>query len=688
MIITGLQLTNFRNHKKLNLKFKSGVTGIIGENGSGKSSIVEGILFGLTGELFTGTRKDAVKLGEDDGHVILTFELNKKVGTIERHLGMSKVVLIYDDDTKRKAGDVKELWDKLLQISTDIVKRVIIAEQGHITLLFSGDPSIREKVFQKIFLVPNTDRIRNVIWEKYVKTAPPLVRIDDLPELKDLKELSEKQLAKSRNSYNELKVLAEKDLDNYKSRLVFLNKCREDAHKKSVLQETTAEKELELVTLQEELKDTISRLKEGNLDTFERTRNTLVQQKNLYTQKLKLEEKLQEITLPFDDKTLEEYINERKLLQTSIEEQQQQVVEFKVKLQTIDRVCSNYATFVAEDQEVCETCGQRIEITEKDLEDRRKLRTEYELEYDIASKKFLKDKKREEELGKLIQGWSDVSKEIGILKKQFSQFEKITFDEQDLLDYNTIIDNYKSLVRDRHALELSINDIANSIALLKKELSAICIYDGKSTVEKEREEISTIIVNNTEAQRKAQELKTDIGVKEANLTGINNRIRASEDGLEKNKKINNYVAMLHKLYDGFHTSQFPRQLILSYADIVTDYLQEKLDSFSIPYKVRVADNFKIEMLDDQERVLPDVSGGQKMQVGLSLHIALHDLFSQSFPLMIIDEGTNALDKANRAAYFDIIKNLKEKNKLKQILIIDHDPMLSEVVDQVIELKND
>jgi DNA repair exonuclease SbcCD ATPase subunit len=375
-------------------------------------------------------------------------------------------------------------------------------------------------------------------------------------------------------------------------------------------------------------------------------------------------------------------------LQALLEEDRQEIAELKVKLQTIDRVCSNYAGFVHSGQDVCDKCGQKLSITEADLADRRKLRLEYETAHDEVSRKYLVNKKREEELGKLIQGWKDVSKEITFLKEQFRQYEKITFDEQDLLDYNTIIANYKSLVRDRHNLELSINGIANSIALLKRELSAVSIYDGKTTVEQEREEISTIIINNTEAQRKAQELKTGIDVKEAALTGINNRIKASEEGLEKNKKINDYVAMLHKLYDGFHTSQFPRQLILSYADIVTDYLQEKLDSFSIPYKVRVADNFKIEMIDDQDRVLPEVSGGQKMQVGLSLHIALHDLFSQSFPLMIIDEGTNALDKVNRAAYFDIIKNLKEKNKLKQILVIDHDPMLSEVVDQVIELKND
>jgi DNA repair exonuclease SbcCD ATPase subunit len=91
------------------------------------------------------------------------------------------------------------------------------------------------------------------------------------------------------------------------------------------------------------------------------------------------------------------------------------------------------------------------------------------------------------------------------------------------------------------------------------------------------------------------------------------------------------------------------------------------------------------MYTEDNQIVPTVSGGQEMQIGISLHLALHELFSQSFPLLVIDEGTTHLDTTNRKAYFEIIKKLKANEKLQQILIIDHDEGLSTVVDNVINL---
>ena len=46
----------------MKLQFKPGVTGITGKNGTGKSSIIEAILFAFTGKLFTGDKAQAIEV--------------------------------------------------------------------------------------------------------------------------------------------------------------------------------------------------------------------------------------------------------------------------------------------------------------------------------------------------------------------------------------------------------------------------------------------------------------------------------------------------------------------------------------------------------------------------------------------------------------------------------------------------
>ena len=51
MILTNLKLENFKKYSSFEIGFDSGLIGIIGKNGSGKSTIFEAILFALYGEL-------------------------------------------------------------------------------------------------------------------------------------------------------------------------------------------------------------------------------------------------------------------------------------------------------------------------------------------------------------------------------------------------------------------------------------------------------------------------------------------------------------------------------------------------------------------------------------------------------------------------------------------------------------
>lgn len=682
MIITDLWLSNFRAHKNLHIKLKTGVTGIVGDNGTGKSSIIEAIQFLMTGELFDGTKTEAINLDASSGYVAGAFILNEKRGRIERHLDSSKVVLKYDGVEYKKATEVKELWDKLLMLNPDIIKKVVIARQGHIPQLFSGDPSVREKVFQRIFLVPPTEKFRAMIWKDYIKQAPPIVPEEDILQLQNLKDNVTADITAIEEELDGLALLTESELDFYRKRTDFIQKCVDDAGKAPALNQALKEAQANLREIDEKVNYINEKLK-IDIGKYQRMNTMLLQHKGLYAQKLKWETELNNLKYPFSENEYNKLVKELEAGKINLEEYTRQQANERVKIVNLEAEINQLTTLQGKAH--CPTCKQEIKNISEHIEllsgNLQSAKSEFarieelynNLDIALTKTDLLKIK------------YEVVLDRKEALVAQLEQLQNITFDEELLQNTTAVIERYTELKAEKSSAELKQAKAMGSVTDLMREIAVLTQYDGDNPLV-ELEQISKILTQHYDDYRINQQRSVDLKIKQFELKNINERIKNSQDNHKKNTQRNAYVATLNKAYEVLHTAQFPRKLIMMYSEVVTEYLQENLEMFDIPYTARVADNFKIEMIDEQDRILPTVSGGQEIVVGISLHLALHDLFSQSFPLMVIDEGTTHLDSTNRKAYFDLIKGLKSKSKLKQILIIDHDPQLSEVVDQVVQLK--
>ena len=76
MIFTKLKLNNFKSHEHTVIKFEKGISVIVGENGAGKSTILEAISFALFKQ-HTGKKiDDLVRNNADSMSVELEFISN------------------------------------------------------------------------------------------------------------------------------------------------------------------------------------------------------------------------------------------------------------------------------------------------------------------------------------------------------------------------------------------------------------------------------------------------------------------------------------------------------------------------------------------------------------------------------------------------------------------------------------
>ena len=159
VIIERLVLNNFKRFRKQEIRFKDGITGIVGNNGTGKSSIVEAILFALYGVQATGISGDYIvssfasqkencevrldfRIGGDNYSVIRTFKKGKTVQHDAR---------IYRGTSLRATGvsQVEAEVRRVLGMGPVDFRNTIYAAQKDLLTLLENTPGKRKEWFLK-----------------------------------------------------------------------------------------------------------------------------------------------------------------------------------------------------------------------------------------------------------------------------------------------------------------------------------------------------------------------------------------------------------------------------------------------------------------------------------------------------------------------------------------------------------
>ena len=126
MIIQSVQLVNFRSHDEFLLKCNKKTSLLIGENGSGKTSVLEAIYEALRGKSFKASDNEILKRGADFYRVELNFCDGKK--TVVLFDGKKKQFLVEDKKVARlpkrnRYPVVLFLPDDLHLVATSPIKR-------------------------------------------------------------------------------------------------------------------------------------------------------------------------------------------------------------------------------------------------------------------------------------------------------------------------------------------------------------------------------------------------------------------------------------------------------------------------------------------------------------------------------------------------------------------------------------
>lgn len=131
MNITNFYIKNFRSHSVRQFNFQKGINVLVGENGCGKTNIVEAIYYLSLARSFRGVDdKDLIKIGTDLAEINTTVKQNKIT---------KKIKIIITKEGRRIFIDNKPI-NKISELSNNI--NVIIFEPKDVDL-FKGLPKYR-----------------------------------------------------------------------------------------------------------------------------------------------------------------------------------------------------------------------------------------------------------------------------------------------------------------------------------------------------------------------------------------------------------------------------------------------------------------------------------------------------------------------------------------------------------------
>ena len=175
MRLNSLRLTNFRQHADTYVAFDSGLTGIIGPNGSGKTTILEAIAWALYGQDAARGKKETIRsLRAGPGarvKVELDFELGGHRYRVERGLTSAELYLDNADaPIANSLTGVTEMLRRRLGMTCDEFFNTYFTGQKELDVMASMAPAERAQFLSRVL---GYERLRSA--QRLVKERSRLV---------------------------------------------------------------------------------------------------------------------------------------------------------------------------------------------------------------------------------------------------------------------------------------------------------------------------------------------------------------------------------------------------------------------------------------------------------------------------------------------------------------------------------
>jgi len=707
MQLLRLEVKNWVHHRYRVCEFTRGLVAILGENGSGKSSLFGAIRWLLTGENPNyGVKSDNVSQYAKEGepsYAILEFEHNGHMAVVTRHLLPEKEQSILTVDGKEAGRGDKSVTagiEKLLGVDSKFISRFIIVGQTDIFSFIDDNQTDTDKFFQRLFNTAKADKCQDVIGKALAKIS--------IPEVVQTPGVLQAQLEQLHFDASKLAAQIAKlpTLDDFLASMqadqVTIRQWeeREKAGQelaKLAQQEADAQTQLDAAAAAgKQYEDDLTALTDaanGQEETYAAARTALGHWES-YKRVAKSRETIQETRQAVETARARDPEPDKPGPLSSVDlakeasSREKRIREIKEFIRMFDEhgvaecpTCHTPSTRLTE-----QVTAHKAELTKlvkevegltmawhgelkienfwKDWENREKDRLKHEQKLDAAEQSL-----------QAIPAPASTEDELQQTVGDYEQFQQV---KQEIMPLAQQARETKA------KLAGMLSGMRDRRAQLEESINAAVVTQADAHLAQ------------TNLQHRQQLLKTrnELSEQRTQLLFEMKRVEEQRDLAQQQEQT---AAQLRK-WSGLAESarealkNAPRLVAQRNLQRLESAINELLQIFCVNFVVKVATDgsptFIAEFFDGRRQVAQRLSIGQKTVLALAFRVAVNAMFAEEIGLLALDEPTASLDQPRIQALAPVLEKLRDLSTAKglQCLLVTHASNLSHLFESTIQLE--
>jgi DNA repair protein SbcC/Rad50 len=669
-MIKDVQMKDFIAHRDTKLEFCKGITIFVGHNGSGKSSVIDGVTYALFGKHTRKSNKNLIRRGANSAMVQMHFSLNSKEFEATRALGgsgtqsFSQFTLVSDAgkpvNKPLAGGERRQLGEsmsgeiaKVLGLDYDKLRVAAVVQQGELVKIVEAQPREFKELLNSLIGIDRLDsafetmrevitgfrdrlrdetgytdeeipRVEKIVVEKHQSLAQAKSL---LVEFADEKHLLEDKMAQIELEIARLEPMTQKvqDLQN-RERLIM----RHVSEKRSVIDAEVSR----LDRLVKEAKNSLLILKE----------------------KEEVQMRLQMVKAEVEDLQLAMQENEG---QTG---KLQGLLECSNRLKIVEGKCPVCNSAVAKVNEMFDTGHIQLEIKRR-ADEKSKLQ-QARIELKREEQQLMEQDKKIAAADKFLSS-NSIKSADDVAKIEFDLDSKRK-DLSKLPQQITRVDDPAKL-----AIDGVSKTLADEILALREQTRGFS-----------PQQYNDAKLDRSKLMQKLQNANTKIGEHQKT-------VKDAQDAIDSASKVITQLqeaAAFVKNLDTIRSRIFNRDGIvgISLRSWALEVISKKASEYASLFNIGIS---RIELAEKAREIaitcygrhgeidMDSLSGGEKVAVALALRLGIaYMMGSNKLDFIILDEPTTHLDEERRKALVKIISEAFREGAgpLAQMIIITHD----------------